>query len=485
MGYKFRSHDIEDKIKYAKPNTFFETVRQKFQKTRKNYRNLEETNVSIKDFDLSKKIVQESYGDRLGFMSKIAKKFGTAAKAEKRKKALITESYNINVFTEKAKKDMVYFKALFENTFNDLSEEFQELKNEIINIFESVLKDTIELYQETNTKPRYLTPNLAKIDISESEIIDIYNRHFKYFLQENYLKPLFNQELNEAEDIKKFAKFLAENGYKVNMEDVITYLGFEKSLKQFLESVLIPETSKKKIELFMESQDSMYYEIFDKNAKVLQESIESGIAKIASMLAPFLFNKVVDADMETNPVNFAGISIICKKVNDGPMICKVKKGDEINTDIDDIPEDLDDALGCDIDNSEEDLPLDDEDIEISEEDIDPEKLLKDELEAEEIDDVVNKEKKEEDDNNNVNEEDESEDNEDIKKDEDKKKEEKEIKESIELNESEKGDEIEPGNSKIEPYNTDKELDKIYNEEEVIPDEADEVKNLKDAAKEEK
>ena len=475
MGYKFRSHDIEDKIKYAKPNTFFETVRQKFQKTGKNYRNLEESNISIKDFDLSKKVVQESYGDRLGFMSKIAKKVGSAIKAEKRKAALITESYNINVFTEKAKKDMVYFKTLFENTFNDLPQEFQELKNEIINIFESVLKDTIELYQETNTKPRYLTPNLAKVDISESEIVEIYNRHFKHFLQENYLKPLFNQELNETEDIKKFARFLAENGYKVNMEDVITYIGFEKSLKEFLESVLIPETSKKKIELFMESQDSMYYEIFDKNAKALQESIDNGIAKIASMLAPFLFNKVVDADMETDPVKFAGISIICKKINDGPMVCKVKKEGNEEPEISEEPEDLDNAAGCKFDaetDSNEDLPLEDDEIEITDEDVDPEKLLKDELEAEKIDEVVEDENKE----------DKEKDKEDK---EDKEENKEEIKESTELNESEKNDEIEPGNSKIEPYNTNKELDKVYKEEEIIEDEADDVKDLKDAAKEEK
>ena len=35
MGYKFRSYDIEDKIKYAKPNSFFETIRHNFKKQEK------------------------------------------------------------------------------------------------------------------------------------------------------------------------------------------------------------------------------------------------------------------------------------------------------------------------------------------------------------------------------------------------------------------------------------------------------------------
>jgi hypothetical protein len=467
MGYKFRSYDIEDKIKYAKPNSFFETIRQKFQKTGKNYRNLEESDITLKDFDLQKKVVHEAWGDRLGFMKKVFSKINTAEKTEKRKAELITESYSKNVFTEKAQKDLIYFRTLFENAFDGQPEEFQKLKNEVINLFESVLKDVIELYQETNTKPRFINPALNKTYMTEDEIIKIYNRHFKQFLQENYLKPLIKQELQEAEEIKKFTRFLAENNVNVNMEDVITYLPFEKTIKEFLEHVLIPETSMKKIEIFMESQAPEYFEIFDKNAKVLLESIEDKIMRIASVLAPFLFEKTVDADMSVNPTQFAGLSIVCKKVNDGPMICEIKKEEtpDVNDEIEDIPEDDEDV---------EDI----EDIEVDD-DVDPEEIVQDELEAEMIDNVVKDEDKEE----------YKEDKEEDKEDEDTKKEKdnekKEIKESTEINESESKKIDEPGNSKVQEYNTEKELEKVYNTEEIIKDEADNVKDLKDAAKEEK
>ena len=191
MGYKFRSHDIEDKIKYVKPNSFFETVRHKFQKTGKNYLNLEEsTNVALKDFDLTKKIVEETYGNQLGFMKKVFSKIGSAQKAEKRKAELITENYSRNIFTEKAQKDLIYFKTLFENAFEGQPKELQKLKHEIIDLFESVLKDVIELYQETNTKPRYISPTLNKVYMTEDEIIKVYNRHFKQFLQEKLFKTV-------------------------------------------------------------------------------------------------------------------------------------------------------------------------------------------------------------------------------------------------------------------------------------------------------
>jgi len=479
MGYKFRSYDIEDKIKYAKPNSFFETVRHKFQKTGKNYRNLEESTVTLKDFDLHKKVVQEAWGDRLGFMKKVFSKIGSAEKAEKRKAELITENYSRNIFTEKAQKDLIYFKTLFENAFEGQPKELQKLKHEIIDLFESVLKDVIELYQETNTKPRYISPTLNKVYMTEDEIIKVYNRHFKHFLQENYLKPLFNQELQEAEEIKKFTRFLAENNVNVNMEDVITYLPFEKAIKEFLEHVLIPETSMKKINIFMESQAPEYFEIFDRNAKVLLESIEDKIMRIASVLAPFLFEKTVDADMSVKPTQFAGLSLVCKKVNDGPMVCEMKKEEEPSA-VDDIED------------------IDDEDIDV---DVDPEEIVQDELEAEMIDDAVKDEDK---DNDGVPDKDEDhgelpkdfkgdhEDAEKLKekedKEEDKKeksKEKKEIKESTEINESENKKIDEPGNSKVQEYNTEKELEKVYNTEEIVKDEADDVKDLKDAAKEEK
>jgi len=472
MGYKFRSHDIEDKIKYAKPNSFFETIRHKFQKTGKNYRNLEESTVTLKDFDLHKKVVQEAWGDRLGFMKKVFSKIGSAEKTEKRKAELITENYSRNIFTEKAQKDLIYFKTLFENAFEGQPEEFQKLKYKIIDLFENVLKDVIELYQETNTKPRYISPTLNKVYMTEDEIIKVYNRHFKQFLQENYLKPLFNQELQEAEEIKKFTRFLAENNVKVNMEDVITYLPFEKAIKEFLEHVLIPETSMKKINIFMESQAPEYFEIFDKNAKVLLESIEDKIMRIASVLAPFLFDKTVDADMSVKPTQFAGLSLVCKKVNDGPMVCEMKKEEEPSVDIDDIKD------------------INDEDVD----DIDPEEIVQDELEAEMIDDAVKDKEhgelpedfkgdhevveKSEDKENKENKEDKEEKSEE-------KKEKKEVKESSEINESENKKIDEPGNSKIQEYNTEKELEKVYNTEEIVKDEADDVKDLKDAAKEEK
>jgi len=406
--YKFKADGLEDKLKYSKPFSFFESVREKFQKAGKdNFLSLEEAETAsseVKDdsYNVQKKLTKEIYENQVDYMSKIYSKLHKANVKEEKKKELVTESFNRNVFEEKATKDLIAIKELLEFTFEGKDAAFDRLKDEIFEMTKDALNDVINLYQETDVKPRYISLALAHKELSESEIFNIYKRHLKEHLQENYMKPILSgkiEELEETESIKKFAKFLTENGIDTDLDALIAYVPFENQLKDFFENMFIPEGAKYKINLFMESQDDVYYEFFDKNAKILTESIEEKIGKIVSLIAPFLFDKVVDGvdDMEVDPTKLAGVSIACKRVNDGPMACTVsKKEDEDSegsedSDTDDIP--MDGVPS----NEEINEKLDEDEIDENPEELsdDAEEELKDEMEAEMIDDVVEGESEDE------------------------------------------------------------------------------------------
>ena len=349
MAYKINFDELEDKIKYIKPNSLTQAISKKFQNSSYFKDTIEESLVidnkeTNNNFEEKAKFVEEAYGNNLKFMNKIYSKLAKTNKIIEEQKELVKESFNKNVFVLKTERDLQFFKDLIETTFADMP----RIKEEMYNKIKEILVEAIELYKETNTKPRFINPNLVRQDLTENEIINIYKKNFKNYLEKNYLKKIKSNQLeeNEINEIKQFTKFLVENNYNVNLDEIMVYYPFEKALASFFESIIIPDLSKRKIQLFMESQHPDYFELFDKNAKTLMESIEEKIAKIASMLAPFLFKDIVDADIE-KPEKYAGISIVCKKVNDGPMICEVNKKDdteaeEINQDIDTIDDDLED-----------------------------------------------------------------------------------------------------------------------------------------------
>ncbi len=516
--YKFSANGLEDKLKYAKPFSFFETVREKFKKANleENFlssKNLEESAVDsevskeTKEFKKKAKMTKEIYENNLAYMSKLYSKINKSNKRIEKKKEFLTENFNKNVFEEKMKKDLVYFKHILENILpQGENKVYQELYETAFDLTKDALLKTIELYEETNVKPRYLSPALNAKEIEESKIVDLYNTNFKKFLTENYIIPLRKgnfEELNESEDIKKFTKYLIENDIEENIDNIIAYLPFEKRVTEFLESVLIPEPARNRINYFIESQDLSYFDIFEKNAQTINESLEDAIEKISSLISPFLFKNSIQTDKdkedgkdEMNPIKYAGVSMVCKKINDGPMECTVGDSDDSNDseeaekDTDELVKEVEkiaDEDSAAMDEMKDDIEADaimpDEDkdgdadveIDIDEEDDDkdhdgkpdseedhgelPEDFKGDHKDAEKSKDKEDKEDKEDKDS-----------------DEDK----KDLKESTVVEETEE----EPGAAKTIPYDKKKAL-KEADKEEIVPDEADEQTTLGDDVKEEK
>ena len=424
--YKIRNFDIEESVKYIKPNSLYNKIMEKVKKT-KHYSNIIEESKTYKvnkvttrskfnhkaDLKGSKKVLEEVYSNPLDFSKKIFNKIEKAKNKNKRATQLLHENFSINIFEDKTSKDLKYLTHIFEETFNFIKDELkvkteinESLENTVNDLLKKTLVESVQLHKEANIKPRYLTPALASRQLTENELINIYNKNFKRYLTENYLIPLQKGELQDSKEIVKFAKTLMENGIDVNLDDLVVYLPFEKTVRSFFESILLPDGSKFKLNLFLENQDDIYFEYFEENAKYLNECMHSDIGKIASMVSPFLFKNKIDTEMseDFNPVKMAGVSMACEKIDDGPMVCKVKKGEAV--DDEDIEDDIEDEIekneDKDISNkediedeieklaAEDSLGLDDEDIDSSNinSDDDIVKEIEDELEAEDIDDAI-------------------------------------------------------------------------------------------------
>jgi len=417
--YKFRIKDIDEKIKYIKPNSFYKNAMEKIKKS-KIFEEIQESAVSYeietKQIQIDKNstaaennkmIVEETYGNPLSFMKTVSSKIAKAKKQERRKMELITESFNSNVFEDKTLKDLKYFNYLIESTLNPLENEIKninELKEVLYDKIKEALVESVTLYKETNVKPRFLTPAFAKKELTENELINLYEVNFKKFLTENYLTPVRKNEFKDEikSDLKKITKYLTENGIDANLDTLTLYLPFEKSIREFFESILIPEPSKYKINLFLENQDPIYFELFENNAKILQENVEEKIAHIASMIGPFLFKNKVDTDLESgyNPLKLAGLSIACERIDDGPMVCKAKKAEGIGAEEDledeipdvsdkdasvaDVADDIDDIDDIDIEKEKEavEKAAEEEAVDLDKDEDSVEDAIVDELEAE-------------------------------------------------------------------------------------------------------
>jgi len=474
--YKFNTNGIEENIKYIKPGSFFKQVSSKLKKAfeKSNEKILEESTVSAEDLvkneeESLKKIVEEAHVRKMDFTRALYTKINKALNKEEKKKEIIYESYNPNLFEEKGLKDLVFISSIIEEAYEGFPEKYKE---ELYEMTKSLMMDVIDLYKEANVKPRYLSPSLMKKEISENEIIRIYKDNMKKFLNENYLKPLMTEKFNETykNDIKKVTKLLTENGVDVNLDELMLYYPFEKTLQEFFESVLIPEPAKIKIKYFEETQNPEYFEFFDRNVRVLQESIEDKISKIISLIAPFLFNKTVETEEDINPIKYAGVSIVCKKVNDGPMICHVREGNAPDVD-EDVLETAEEELQ---DEAEADL----EDVvdQLAEEDADDSEITIDDESVEDTEDKDNDGIPDKEEDHGELPEDFKGDHEDAEKlkEKESKKDKKELKETTE----------EPGASETIPYDRKKALNEA-DKEEIVKDEADNVNSLDDAAKEEK
>lgn len=290
----------------------------------------ESTAVEAEEVSSTEPILESS------FIAEMYSKSAQARKKKDSKKVLITESFQIHKAKKKLEKDIEYFNYINENFVDDVFKDQYKL------LVESVLNDTIKLYQECDVTPRLITPSLDSQELNENQIVDIYKTNLNKTIKDNYTKPLLSGQISELyeSEIKELTKKLITEGSSLDMEQVRIYMPFEETLYQFNKSILVPDIAASRVQSFIESTTEEYNEFFEESAEEILHSIEKKIKLLTSMISPNMFDASVEAEGVDAP-KMAGISIaVDKNFEDAPEDCELEG----------CP---DDAIGEDLEAQEE------------------------------------------------------------------------------------------------------------------------------------
>ena len=217
-----------------------------------------------------------------------------------------------------------YSQAIFENkTLSDakfllsLGESLPEDKKELL--FESitnVYERADELLQEVNARPRFVSIALQN-ELTESTTQNIYASYLTNKINKEFTKPLFEGTLLQdyKDDSKLLMESIIETGSTedVNVELFLKYAIFENSLAQGLMDIALSVETQGQINKFIELQESEYFKIFDRNAKVVLEELQESCKVLASVLAPSIFEESLQSEDKVDVSSYAGISKVFKK----------------------------------------------------------------------------------------------------------------------------------------------------------------------------
>ena len=239
-----------------------------------------------------------------GFGATIRANAEKSIRQEENKKVLMTEAFSLGKAEKKLEKDIQYFSYLFENFVHP------ELKSQYSTLLESILDDTIKLYQECDVTPRLMSPALNSQELTESMVIDLYKNGLNKAIKDNYTKPLLSgitTELHES-TLKNLVRKVVEEGAELDMESVAVYLPFEECMYNFNRNILIPELAATRIKSFVESTDAEFRDLFEENASDILRELEKKIKLLTALVAPKTFDAVVDSDVDGSKM--AGVTIV-------------------------------------------------------------------------------------------------------------------------------------------------------------------------------
>lgn len=242
-------------------------------------------------------------------------KFDMANKAEKALKQIEestrysqpvvgADRYNELLLESKLEKD-----AKFLMTFSSLLNESQ--MPEFMGNLQILLEATKDIFREVDMKPRTCSRAIDTQELTESAIINLYNKYLTENINKNYSLPLFEGTLLETH--KKESRLLMESALASNLtasidnELFLKYSLFENAMVNNCIKIILPDTLEERADLYIKNQTPEYFDIFSRNAKTLKNEILETTINIVSMIAPKLFEE--SAGLKNSGVqSFAGIS---------------------------------------------------------------------------------------------------------------------------------------------------------------------------------
>lgn len=269
---------------------------------------VEESEVLVPDAKKATEPILES-----SFMAEMYSKSAKSKKKTETKNSLITESFQIHKVKKKLEKDIAYFDYLNENFVDEV------FKDQYKELLESVLNDTVRLYQECDVTPRLVSQALDSNEINESQVIDIYKNRLNETIKNEYTKPMLSGKITEMfeSEIRSLTTKLIQEGSDLEMEQVRVYMPFEETMYKFNKSILVPAIAETRVQAFMESMTPEYLDFIEESAEDILASIEKKIKLLTSMVSPNMFDASVEAEGVDAP-KMAGISIAIDKNFDEP-----------------------------------------------------------------------------------------------------------------------------------------------------------------------
>ena len=214
--------------------------------------------------------------------------------------------YSERLFESKCESDMKYLASLGRGL---LEESKLETFYENLSL---VYTKADELLQEVNMRPRMVSAALSD-EINESTSEKIYSDYLTVKINKDFAKPLFEGTLLETnkEESKVLMTQLVqlEESENVDVEAMLKYAIFENSMADCLMDIVLSHETRGKINTFMNIQESEYFKIFDRNAKVVLTELQESVKELASLVAPKIFEESLKlADGKIDVSDFAGIS---------------------------------------------------------------------------------------------------------------------------------------------------------------------------------
>lgn len=223
--------------------------------------------------------------------------------------ALAQPTIGADFFEEAALENKLTHDGKFLLSLNSVLEESQqEIYFEKLGL---LLEATQDLFIEINAKPRTISHAVDTQELTENVSQEIYAKNFTEAMHNKFSLPLFEGTL--LQDYKDKARLLTESVIASNLtadidnELFIKYSLFENTLVENTFSIIIPQVIEEKLDLFIGQQDDEYFNIFEKNAQALKETIYENIQDMVSMIAPKLFEESAGLK-DSGCEKFAGIS---------------------------------------------------------------------------------------------------------------------------------------------------------------------------------
>ena len=233
----------------------------------------------------------------------------------------------------KAKKDALFFEHLYDAT---IASKNPAAKQAYSNLITEAMLLAGEILQEADVAPRTVSPVVDNQLLTEDEMISHYKRAFNLILEQEFNKPNIKSEIlfedlsdsngNNGTNGQCVAKRViapgirallikcAQNGVLDNNdpEAVAKYLSAENAVGDAISNTLIPNRIMGQITGFQDSLPAGYSDLFGNPIGDKIDAFNQTVAKIAAIVAPFIFQNALQnagVSVPFNPVQVAGIGL--------------------------------------------------------------------------------------------------------------------------------------------------------------------------------